>query len=148
MSVMISVVGSDGRSYSIDPRFNLRFVFPALLEKARLGLERSRWEPWYEDYLKTAGVSEAELLAAWSGLFSYMQSCLHDDQTGPRDALQRSGFLAARSEARLVVLAKLGQLLTASLWEPLRDGTTVGLEPDDARRLDEIARRLPDLLGS
>lgn len=147
--MLIPVTGPDGQVIRINPAFNLRFFFPRLVSLALNGLHVDHWEDWYASYLEEHGVTEKQLLDCWQAYSRYAQSCLASvDQKGPVDALQVSGFLDHPQEARLVVLAKMGQLLTASLWLPLRDGTHLGEQPEDIYRLAEQSAQLQLLLLS
>jgi hypothetical protein len=118
------------------PQYNLRFFFPHLVQEALKGLNKDSWEDWYRPYCEAHKLTEDDLAAAWKGYAAYAQSCLDSpDQDGPLDALMVSGFTSCRPEAQLIVLAKIGQLLTASLWFPLREGTHLGETPEDFLRL-------------
>jgi len=142
MSVMIPVQ-LNGSIYRINPLFNLRFFFPAIIEQAMRGLQQGVWEDWFADYLTAAGVTEEDLLRTWKCYVNYMDGCLASvDQETPREAMQTCGFLDCKKEARLVVLAKVGQIIAASLWWPLREGTEVDSYPDDMAKLNELQNKV------
>lgn len=139
MGMMIPVQ-INGSIYRINPLFNLRFFFPAIVEQVLRGLKESVWEDWFKDYLTSAGVTEAELLEAWQCYSKYMESCIKDvNQDAPRDAMEASGFMNCKKEARLVILSKVGQVFTASVWWPLREGTEVDTIPEDLVKLSVTA---------
>lgn len=135
MGVMVPVQ-VNGTVVRINPLFNLRFFFPAIVEQVVKGLREELWEDWFKESLVNAGVTEADLLTAWECYTKYMAACLSSvDQDAPRDAMNECGFLACKKEARLVILAKIGQIFTASVWWPLREGTEVDKYPDDLVRM-------------
>lgn len=139
MGMMIPVQ-INGSIYRINPLFNLRFFFPALVEQVLKGLKEAVWEDWFKDYLRAADVTEEDLMEAWRCYSRYMEASLSTtDQETPRDAMEQSGFMACKKEARLVVLAKIGQIFTAAVWWPLREGTEVDKIPEDLVKLSVTA---------
>lgn len=140
----------------INPGYNLRFIFPELIRMALVNLQKDRWEPWYKTYLERAGISEEQLIHAWACYGSYARACLQGldsslagtAQASPLDALENSGFMGCPDPCKIVILAKVGQLLTATFWQVARDGSYAGEAPADLIELDAMSKVLArQLLG-
>jgi hypothetical protein len=146
MSVQIPV-NVNGVAARINPGYNLRFVFPELVRQALLNLTQDRWEPWYKKYLESQNIREEQLIQAWACYGSYARACLQGldsslsgtAQASPLDALENSGFLGCPDPCKLVILAKVGQLLTATFWQVARDGSYAGEAPPDLVELDAMS---------
>lgn len=147
MSSLVSLDTPDGR-ISVDLHHHIRFLFPQLVSEAVKGLKKENWEPWYASFVAANGVTEEQLIEGWQAYMRYMQSCLSldDDQQSPKDALIKSGFIGQPHAVQLVILAKMGQLMTASVWWPLREGTLINEKPIDVSRLAKQADALKEML--
>jgi hypothetical protein len=149
VSVFVYLPGPDGRTYRFDGRFNLRTLFPAVVEQALNGLLENTWEPWYGNYLRSQGVTPDQLVKTWECFGQYASYCLEGlDQKNCKEALDDAGFLRCPEPARLVVLAKIGQLMTATMWLALREGTHVGEIQPDIVHLKAVAKQICSLLLS
>lgn len=149
MSIQIPVT-VNGVEARINPGYNLRFVLPELVRQALLNLAHDRWEPWYKKYLESQGISEDQLVYSWACYSRFATACLQGlesslaghAQASPLDALENCGFLGCPDPCKIVILAKVGQLLTATFWQVARDGTYAGDAPADMLQLDSMSKVL------
>lgn len=137
MTFMMPVNLPDGTNTRIDPGFNLRFFWPSVAKRLMDITAR-------ELEAGTMSVIMAQATAAFCG---FAACCLDPNQGSPEEAARASGFLMFDQKTRDAVLARFGQLMTASLWWPLREGTLQGDLPVDIRGLSRMSENLFNLLA-
>jgi hypothetical protein len=113
------------------------------------GLVESAWEPWYEHYCKSQGITECDLMHALECFYRFMVFS-HTPEIGwtMADALRESGFLSCPQAAQLVVVAKAGQLTCGAWWYGARELVRDNEAPSTIRKMGEWAEQTRQLLSS
>ncbi|TMJ00933.1 MAG: hypothetical protein E6G97_18545 [Alphaproteobacteria bacterium] len=127
----------DGTNTRIDPAFNLRFFWPSVAKRL-MDVTAKELEAG------TMSMTEARATAAFCG---FAACCLDPNQGSPEQAAHSSGFLFFDKRIRDAVLARFGQIMTASLWWPLREGTLQGECPVDIKGLSRMSENLFNMLS-
>lgn len=140
--MQVRVQLADGTQASINPGYNLRFYFPQMCIAVIKSILDAPEEDWVHTYLAEHQISRDEFLQAWQCLGDYLDAALDTEMGSPAQTLAACGFLHCREAVRFLIMAKLGQVLIASIWEPLREGSMVGERPLDVQTLEKLSRML------
>jgi hypothetical protein len=111
--------GGNGPPYA--PYRDLVNCFPQIARRAVYCLENDYREPWFDEFLKTTGVTDDDLCAAAVAAAQYINKCRSPELPSPVEVLEASGFSTLPPPAQLAVLAKIGQVTMAMYYAVSRD---------------------------
>jgi hypothetical protein len=136
-----SKVGAYGGN-AFAPSRDIINCFAPLCSLACQSLGRLTWEPWYKDLLETTGTTEADLGEAAAALAKFINGAADPRVKTCEEAVARSGLLAVKDTAKLVLMAKLGDVCAAYFWTCARDALRARSEPAGGGDLIEEAERV------
>lgn len=119
--------GGDGRWHS--PDRDLAYAWPCLTQAALDQLAPANWKPWFEEYFKFAGVTEADIGAAAAAYAKFFGNVCAPGVDTPRQALERAGWFDLKPAAQVALFMKLGQVATMAFFTAIRDVTPLNEAP-------------------
>lgn len=139
-AIQVRPRGINGPMYA--PQRDLAYFYGPFMQEALAGLERSARPAYLNELMYELHITEEALSSAVGALAEALSRFVHDDEVRTvYDALTKSGFMDQPAGAQAVVLARLGEVLTAGFFVALRDVTPInGREPKECG--------LPEMLGS
>lgn len=110
-----------------NPNRDIAYCVPSLITAAVWGLRKENWEPWIKPYIDQSHVTEADIAAAIEKYALALRAMRMDARIStPKEALEQSGFLACPPAAVVVVMAKIGQIMTGAFFNAIKDVTYIG----------------------
>jgi hypothetical protein len=106
------------------PDRDLAYIWPHLTKVALDQLARDNWKPWFADYFRYAGVTEADVADAGLAYARFFQHlCGPAGATDPREAFVRAGWFDLKPGAQVAMFMKMGQVVTMAYFTAVRDVT-------------------------
>ncbi len=130
----------DGRHYN--PDRDLAYCSAHLVNRAMLGLDPEKQEPWVANYLKSQNLTNEDLVKAAEALAKYMNNTILDPEyKEPLDALTAAGFFDLPEAVQTITLAKIGQVYMSLFFTAIRDVTRDPYEekPATVKSMTQIA---------
>jgi hypothetical protein len=103
--------------------------FPQIARRAAYLLAPEAREPWFEEYLKSAGVTDDELSEAAKCVALYINHTCDPTIGDPLEVLALSGFNKLSVAAQLAILARVGQVTMAMFFACARDALRPNEKP-------------------
>lgn len=121
-----------------NPARDLAYRGPEIYCSAiKLLLDPSVREPWMTEYLGRHGITDAELLEALAAFRSYFQHAADPAVKKIDEAIERAGVWGLRECVRLVIFARVGQIITGLLMPYMRQVAAPD-QPPMFKHMDEL----------
>lgn len=130
------------------PYRDLVNCFTQIARRAAYCLEKDYREPWFDEFLKSTGVTDDDLCAAAVAVAQYINKCRLPELPSPVEVLEASGFSTLPSPAQLAILAKIGQVTMAMYYAVSRDALRADEKPLGLDSLLAEADKLQSELNS
>ncbi len=127
---MLQMAPKDGSGPMYSPHRDVAYIYRSIIGHAFTGLEQANWEEWYGSYLKHHKTTEADLgegakcLADAINYFTGEEKALNTVE-----ALTKAGFYKLPYPVQITIFARLGMVLTGTMFSGIRDVTQMGEEP-------------------
>lgn len=111
----------DRRRYN--PSRDIAYCWPWIMRASLDRIASGTGEPWAVNLIDKYKISNEELTKVAKCLASFMASCNKPDESpsNPKDTIEASGFFDCSEEARLLVLAAMGETMLAAFFLAIRD---------------------------
>jgi len=111
----------DRRRYN--PSRDIAYCWPWIMRASLDRIASGTGEPWAVKLIDKYNISNEELTKVAKCLASFMASCNKPDESpsNPKDTIAASGFFDCSEEARLLVLAAMGETMLAAFFLAIRD---------------------------
>lgn len=131
MSIGFRPKGGDGPNYS--PQRDLAYITPTILAKAMDALDESCWTAKQRDYFDSVGLTGAAIGEAIDKLAESQRFFVEAvDVQDHVAALKAAGFVDCDPRAQDVVMAAIGNAVTAAWFHAVREVTRMGEVPFSA----------------
>jgi hypothetical protein len=145
MSLNARMSASDPRLYN--PNRDVAHNFDFVITAVASAIESGRWDAPLA-IARAKGITDEELGAACSALCRFVTVQVDDPKESMYSCLVRSGFLDLKPEARVIVMAYLGNVILGMHWAGVREATLGGSGPAQTyQHLREHGDRLVRLMG-
>jgi hypothetical protein len=148
MGLELCLPGPEGSKIRTNPSRDIVYFWPDILERAKEGLFKKNWEPWYASYLKEKKVDEEELLECHAALVTALCATNLPELDHPYKGLQASGFFQCNPAAQLVVMAKVGQIGSMAFWAGIRSALPKDEMPNQLAAMIRDAEMTRTALGA
>ena len=118
------------------PQRDLAYVFPAAMREAARGLDEEYWPQDVAELCRQTATQEAHVAEALGALGKAVQAFVEFTTETPEEALEQAGWYQQPALPRLLVAARVGEVLLGGFFHALRDITPQGRE---APNLQEVA---------
>lgn len=129
----------DERFYS--PNGDLAHNFIDLLKRTAYGLDPGVIDKFYADYMSFTGCTFENLGECMRALVDYVKHANDPKVQSPKDALELAGFFSLPESAQLIVMAKLGQIVTCAYFTRTREANDPNVVKVEADKLMEVAEQ-------
>jgi len=127
----------DRRFYS--PNRDIAYIYISMCKEALKGLDVSRWEDWFGDYLRLTKTTPEQIgegakrFAEAHNLFTKT-----DQITVPTEALRAAGFYQLPYPVQIGIFARLGFITMGTYFMGIRDVTEYNGVPPVQLQIDEM----------
>lgn len=121
-----------------NPQRDIAYCYVPAMREAIAGLDKAHWSLWMETYLRENSITEEDLAKAVAALTKSHELFLTTDLRSPAEALERGGFSEQPVAARLLLFARLGEVMLGGFWAAVRWVSKQGNPPPTECQLEEL----------
>lgn len=121
------------------PHRDLAYVYPHAMREALAGLDEANWRDYFRPWCEATNLTEDEL---GEGVRRYVEA--HKDFIGDPeikhadDALAKHGFFELPNIVRILIYARLGEVMLGGFFYALRDVTRQNCAPPQAADIADL----------
>jgi len=118
------------------PDRDVAHIWTAVVKVAMRGLDQVAWPGWLVPFLRANSISESDLTEAASAFVKGVNRCTSAELGSFVEAFSGTGWYELRPELRVVIMARIGEVLTGVYWNGVRQ-----LDIDDPAVIAALKKR-------